>query len=157
MRWVLKNDSNLENLKGGKICIRVQEGLLPKTACERLAWGLGSDRIWSMRLGNSLSGSGSLLCHVAFIWLLFIRVFLLLPFTSFSQTPHVVFTGVDGEKLKESSQHSLPAFLLAHSTVLAKSLNLSEVLILHLLNEHNYVCRFANNTGKSLLQHEKWL
>lgn len=73
------------------------------------------------------------------------------------QTPHVVFTGVDGEKLKESSQHSLPAFLLAHSTVLAKSLNLSEVLILHLLNEHNYVCRFANNTGKSLLQHEKWL
>ena len=48
-------------------------------------------------------------------------------------------------------EYFVSAYLIAHMEILARSLNLFEVLKLHLVNEHNYICRSDNNTEKSLI------
>lgn len=108
VRWVIKNESNLENLWRGKIHIRKKEGLWPKIRHEKeqslCVWRFGSILVQMEQnlicevaeLANQITKP--FVCREAFLCHLFICIFLILHCSYFCQTPHIIFTGVNGEK-----------------------------------------------------------
>ena len=88
------------------------------------------------------------MCHAYFLYHFYLLHFPFYLFI-FSNTSHY-FYRCQWRKIYDL-EYFVSAYLIAHMEILARSLNLFEVLKLHLVNEHNYICRSDNNTEKSLI------